>query len=228
MLLLYPTLKPTSQWFGPVVTHFRTDRKEVWLTIDDGPGEETAAFVALLEAHGAVATFFVKGANAARRPDLLKEAARRGHTIANHSHTHPSGTFWCLPPHAIASQIDRCNDAIRQILGSEPRLFRAPVGLKNFFVHPLLERRGMQLIGWDARGYDAIETNAVRSAARILRSVAPGSILLLHEGGKGPRGERSVRYQCLKTVLEALSAQGYRCVIPPAGALTCGARNVRR
>ena len=37
MLILYATLVPNCQWWGPVVTHFETPRREVWLTIDDGP-----------------------------------------------------------------------------------------------------------------------------------------------------------------------------------------------
>ena len=37
MLLLFPTLVANCQWWGPVMTHFETPRREVWLTIDDGP-----------------------------------------------------------------------------------------------------------------------------------------------------------------------------------------------
>ena len=37
LLILYPTLVPHSQWWGPVVRSFETSEKEVWLTIDDGP-----------------------------------------------------------------------------------------------------------------------------------------------------------------------------------------------
>jgi len=37
MLILYATLVANCQWWGPVVTHFETPRREVWLTIDDGP-----------------------------------------------------------------------------------------------------------------------------------------------------------------------------------------------
>src|SRR5205807_5504900 len=33
-LVLWPTLRPNSQWLGPVITHFETSSKEVWLTID--------------------------------------------------------------------------------------------------------------------------------------------------------------------------------------------------
>ena len=43
VLLMYPIVRPNVQWFGPVVTRFSTERKELWLTIDDGPTEDTRA-----------------------------------------------------------------------------------------------------------------------------------------------------------------------------------------
>jgi peptidoglycan/xylan/chitin deacetylase (PgdA/CDA1 family) len=105
-LLLYPTLSPNVQWLGPVVTHFRTDRREVWLTIDDGPTNDTKAVLDVLDVHGVKATFFVKGVLAQRHTGTIEEILHRGHSIANHSHTHPSGFFWCLPPDRVASEVD--------------------------------------------------------------------------------------------------------------------------
>ena len=40
LLILYPTLVPHSQWWGPVLRSFETSGKEVWITIDDGPTPE--------------------------------------------------------------------------------------------------------------------------------------------------------------------------------------------
>ncbi len=54
--------------------------------------------------------------------------------------------------------------------------------MKNFFVHPALERRQLELVGWSVRGLDTISKNADAVAARILRGVRPGAIVLLHEG----------------------------------------------
>ena len=49
MLMLYATLKPSSQLLGPVITSFQTDEQEIWLTIDDGPdAEETPIILDLL------------------------------------------------------------------------------------------------------------------------------------------------------------------------------------
>ena len=74
LLILYPTLMPNSQWWGPVLCGFATDRREVWLTIDDGPTNvQTGAILDLLDRYEARATFFVIGTKAAQ----ARKSARR-------------------------------------------------------------------------------------------------------------------------------------------------------
>ncbi|HEU4521241.1 MAG TPA: polysaccharide deacetylase family protein, partial [Thermoanaerobaculia bacterium] len=137
-LVLYPTLRPNSQWLGPVATTFEARGNEVWLTIDDGPTADTGTLLEALETRGVRATFFVKGILAEPAPALVREIAARGHTVANHSYSHPSASFWCLPPERIRREISRCNEVLERITGIRPDLFRAPVGMKNPFVHPAL------------------------------------------------------------------------------------------
>ncbi len=206
-LLLYPTLRPNVQWLGPVITRFETSRKELWLTIDDGPSPDTPAVLDLFDKHEVKATFFVKGILAEQYAKLAREIVRRGHTLANHSHTHPQASFWCLPPGRIANEIDGCSRALAAITGEPPRWFRAPVGMKNFTVHPALARRGMRLIGWTARGFDAIKSDADEIVRRILPHLRPGAIIVLHQGR-----EHSLRV--LEQVIVALKEQGYAFVVP--------------
>lgn len=217
--VVYATLNPSSQWLGPVVTRFRSSSRSVWLTFDDGPDPaDTPRILDILEQHGALATFFVKGTSVEKYPEIAREIIARGHTLANHSATHPSAVFWCLLPKQIASEIDRCNDAIEKATGSRPSLFRAPVGMKNLFVHPLLAERQMRLIGWSARGYDGVRTKPEAAARRILRRVEPGTIILAHEGRTAPDGT-AVNVRMLELLLNALSEQGYSAVIPSEGDL---------
>ena len=202
-LWLYPTLTPNVQWWGPVITRFATAEREVWLTIDDGPSDDTAQILELLAARGVRATFFVKGKLAAQTPQRIAAIAAAGHTIGNHSYSHPSALFWCFPPPWIASEIDQC----AAVIDSTP-LFRAPVGMKNPSVHPALARRGMQLIGWTARGLDTVNADPDRVAARIVSKIEPGAILVMHQGR-----EHSVR--CIARVIEEVQRAGYAFVIPP-------------
>lgn len=206
-LLLYPVVRPNVQWLGPVVTHFSTPRKEVWLTIDDGPTEDTPAVLELFARYGVKATFFVKGVLVERHHSVIQQMLKDGHSVANHSHTHPSGSFWCSLPARVASEIDACNHALRAITGEPPRWFRAPVGMKNPAVHPTLARRGMRLIGWTARGFDAVRSDPDEIVQRILPNLRPGAIIVLHEGR-----EHSLRV--LERVIVELQSRGYAFVVP--------------
>jgi peptidoglycan/xylan/chitin deacetylase (PgdA/CDA1 family) len=206
-LVLWPTLRPNSQWLGPVITKFEATAKEVWLTIDDGPTDDTPALLDALDVRNVKATFFVKGSLCAEHPDLVGLMLARGHTVANHSQTHPSGAFWCLAPAAIARQIDECNAALTTITGKTPHLFRAPVGMKNPFVHPILSRRNITLIGWSVRGFDSFGDDVERVARRIVPRVDNGSIIVMHQG-------RDFSVACVSRVVDELHARGYSFVIP--------------
>lgn len=206
-LLLYPTLRPNVQWLGPVITHFETAAREVWLTIDDGPSEDTPALLDLFGRHEVRATFFVKGTLAEQHAELARQIVRRGHTLANHSQTHPQASFWCLPAGRVATEIDQCNRVLTSITGETPRWFRAPVGMKNFTVHPALARRGMRLIGWTARGFDAIVSDAAEIVRRILPHLRPGAIIVLHQG-------RPHSLWVVEHVIVALKERGYAFVVP--------------
>jgi peptidoglycan/xylan/chitin deacetylase (PgdA/CDA1 family) len=203
-LLLYPTLRPNVQWLGPVITHFEPDGKEVWLTIDDGPTDDTLPILDMLEARGAKATFFVKGVLVDEHPELVRAIVERGHSVANHSRTHPAGTFWCLPPRRLAEEIDGCR--------VDGPWFRAPVGMKNPFVHPQLARRGLRLIGWTVRGFDSVQDDADRVAGRIVPRVSPGAIVVMHQG-------RAWSVRTIARVVDELQERGYAFVIPADGRL---------
>ena len=214
LLLLYPTLVPNCQWFGPVARSFETSEPQVWLTIDDGPSPaHTMAMLDLLDRFHARATFFVIGKNAEQHPQLVTEILARGHEIANHTYTHPSASFWMAGPIRIAAEIDRCAELLRSGPDRPPRFFRAPAGLKNVFVHPELERRRLALIGWTVRGLDTVLRDPARVANRIVRGIKPGAIVLLHEGRRAEK-DPEFNLRCLELTLSALAENGYRCVIP--------------
>jgi peptidoglycan/xylan/chitin deacetylase (PgdA/CDA1 family) len=194
-------------WLGPVVTRFLTQKNEVWLTIDDGPTDDTPALLDLFDRHGVKATFFVKGSLVSAHPEWTSEILRRGHSLANHTQTHPSGSFWCSLPGRIASEIDECNRALRHVAGAEPRWFRAPVGMKNPAVHPALAKRRMRLIGWTVRAFDAVLSDPEEIFARIVPNLVPGAIIVLHQGR-----EHSLRV--LERVITGAMDRGFSFVIP--------------
>ncbi len=214
LLLLYPTLNPRSQWWGPVLRSFATSRKEVWLTIDDGPSpEHTEKILELLEHYQARATFFVIGERAKKFPELIDKIRASGHQIANHTLTHPSGSFWCASQSKIFAEVDGCNVAIARGQRPPGSYFRPPVGHKNFLVHHALRRRGMYLIGWTARGFDTGRRRPEKVAARILKRTRPGAIILLHEGHR-IKSNPEYNPTCIEQTLRKLAESGYNFVIP--------------
>ena len=223
LVLVYAVLRPNNGWLGPVVTRFepsRPDAREVWLTIDDGPdGEDNPRLLELLDAAGARATFFLRGDRARGCPQAVREIVRRGHTIGNHTDTHSAQRFWMLGPRGLAREIDGAAKTLAHFAdegndGSARRLFRPPVGMQNVFLWPLLRARGLQLIGWSARGFDGVNWHqATETVARILRDVRPGAIILLHEGVRG-RGGEPLNVIGLELLLDALRERGYTAVIP--------------
>jgi peptidoglycan/xylan/chitin deacetylase (PgdA/CDA1 family) len=214
MLLLYPTLQPRCQWFGPVTSRFPTSRREVWLTIDDGPDpRDTLLLLDILRRYQARATFFVVGEKARRHRAMARAMLAGGHELGNHSHRHPSASFWLLGSESLEREIVLANEAIAELAGHPVGLFRAPVGMKNRAIHGILQRHGMRLIAWSARGFDGIRPCPRKVVARIMARVQPGAIILLHQGRFDAHGN-SLSAACLERLLEHLGREGYHCVLP--------------
>jgi peptidoglycan/xylan/chitin deacetylase (PgdA/CDA1 family) len=111
--------------------------------------------------------------------------------------------------------MDEAEKVITSIAGcSMQKFFRAPVGMVNFFLDPLLKQRGLRLIGWSARGYDAVESNPSQIIKTIWKDISPGAIVLLHEGHHQAGETNAVNPGVLSLLLEQLAQAGYRCVLP--------------
>jgi peptidoglycan/xylan/chitin deacetylase (PgdA/CDA1 family) len=211
LVILYHLLAPWAQWVCPAFTRFETPRKEIWLTIDDGPDQtDTPQILDLLEVHRAKATFFLIGERAAKYPGLVAEILRRGHQVGHHTQTHPTRLFWCASASRVRAEIDDGLKALRAG-GAEPRWFRSPVGIKNLHLAGALGRRGLACVGWNIRSHDFKSRNPAEVVARVMRNLAPGAIVLVHEGpGMNPR----VRVHAIARLLETLAGQGFACVLP--------------
>ena len=210
-LLAYHLFAPRAQGLGRMHHRFKTTRREVWLTIDDGPDPaDTPWILALLAAHQAHATFFVIGENARRHPDLIRAIVAGGHEVAHHTHTHPLKMFWCASPAQVARELDPALEVLRTA-GVNPTRFRPPAGIKNLWLASALRTRGLTGISWSARGLEHWPGGAAAVVTRVLRNVAPGAILLLHEG---PLLPPEIRVDAIRRTLKQLDALHLRCVVP--------------
>ncbi len=178
--LCWAVLSPYCQWLGPV--YLTTDHPRILITIDDGPDpHDTPLLLDLLDRYQTKAIFFMIGEKVRAYPDLGREVLRRGHEIGNHTQTHPQASFWCASPWRIRREIEDCQKTIMEITGIRPRWFRAPVGHRNLFTHPIATTLGLRVMAWNRRGFDAIEKNPQNVLARILPHLRAGDIVLLHE-----------------------------------------------
>lgn len=203
-------LWPRSTWLGENITRLpaaAAARGEVALTLDDGPDPVlTPQVLDLLDAAGVQATFFVIAERAAAHPALLREIVQRGHEVQNHSWRHPHA-FSLFGPRRIAGELQRAQAFLRTAGGAAPTLFRAPAGLRNVFLGPILHRMGLRLASWTRRGFDTRDGDASRVLARLTHGLRGGDILLLHDGhcAATPEGRPVVL-----EVLPALIAQARR------------------
>src|SRR5512133_274711 len=209
-------LWPRSHWLGPNWTRLpaaATARNEIALTIDDGPDPSvTPQVLDMLDRYAAQATFFCIGEKAARYPDLCREIVRRGHAVENHSQHHRHH-FALLGYAGILRELQAAQDTLTAIAGQRPMFFRAPAGLRNPFLDPVLAQLGLRLASWSARGFDTRVGDAERVSRKLLRGLRAGAILLLHDGNaaRTPDGI-PVILEVLPAVLAAARAAGLRFV----------------
>jgi len=185
VLLAAVGLWPRSNWLGENWVRLpaaATARNEIALTIDDGPDPGvTPQVLALLDRYQVRATFFCIGVQAARYPELCREIVKRGHAVENHSQLH----HHCFALSGIAGfsrEIQAAQLTLASITGVAPQFFRAPAGLRNPFLDPVLQRLQLRLASWSVRGFDTRVRDAAQVTARLVQGLQPGAILLLHDG----------------------------------------------
>ena len=214
-LLTGAGLWPRSTWLGPNWTQLPAGaaaRGEIAITIDDGPDAEvTPAVLDILDAHRVSATFFCIAAAAARAPALCREIAQRGHRVENHSDRH-SNAFSLLGPQAMQREIAAAQQRLGDITGAAPRFFRAPAGLRNPFLAPVLHRLDLQLVSWTRRGFDTLRRAPADVLARLSKGLAGGDILLLHDGNAARVDGRPLVLSVLPGLLVRVAAAGLRPV----------------
>ncbi len=212
LVLAAAGLWPRSRLLGPNWTRLPPvggARGDVAITIDDGPDPRvTPQVLARLEKHRAPATFFCIGERVERYPDLAREIAERGHSIENHSQHHRHN-FSLLGPRAMRTEIARAQESISHATGQAPHFFRAPAGLRNPFLDPILNDLDLRLASWTRRGFDTVNGHADTVYRRLATSLRGGDILLMHDGNAalGNSGV-PVILDVLPRLLDALQERG--------------------
>ncbi|MDN8605793.1 polysaccharide deacetylase family protein [Corynebacterium ureicelerivorans] len=152
----------------------------VALTYDDGPVPGTTErLLDTLKRKGVHATFFVVGQNANAYPEILRRIRDEGHTIGNHSYSHPDMAR--QTDGTIAAQLDKTDAALAEQGGITPRWMRPPYGSYDSRVAAAAGARGMALAVWDVDTADWQHRNTATTCQRAVAGAHEGSVILMHD-----------------------------------------------
>jgi len=188
---------------------------KVALTFDDGPSAWTPLVLDLLRDNQARATFFVIGERVREHPDLVKRIVDEGHELGSHTLTHPRLTE--IEKDEVSREIQGGQDAVEEVLGAAPRLFRAPGFYADTRELAIVEELGLEAVFADVDPQDwRPERDSHTIFSLVLRELREGVIVDLHDGYPPP--PTSSRTDCTPTVealdhlLPCLRAEDYETV----------------
>ena len=156
---------------------------QIALTIDAAwDADKTPFILDTLDKYNIKATFFLCGVWVKQYPDFVKEIAKRGHEIGNHSLTHPHMSR--MDSIAIQKELSDLDDMLEELTGRRSTLFRPPFGEYNDTVIKAAHEAGYEVIQWSR---DTVDWRQDRSAQTILdgvlKKLQSGDIILCHNNG---------------------------------------------
>ena len=174
----------------------------VRLTFDDGPVRpNTRRVLDVLRKRGVKATFFVVGQQARRYPSLVRRAYSEGHSVQNHTYTHADLTT--LTNAGIKRELRATNRTIKEAGVPRPYRFRPPYGATSARVRSVGASLGLTQTLWSVDPRDWENPPASVICRRVVNSVRPRSVVLLHDG----TGANTV--EALPCIIRELRARGY-------------------
>ena len=210
-LLARPPEPPTF-WRTSVVYGVPTNEKVAALTYDDGPHPKfTPELLDILDKYKVKATFFMIGEQIEKYPVIVKEVARRGHVIGNHTYTHPHNIELDTETQIIR-ELDQCEQVIEKTIGKHAHLFRPPRGLVDSTVFMIAEEEGYPTILWTVCADHHDAPTPADMAKRVLRYMRPGGIVLAHDGTLDSRWKDVA---ATPLIIEELRKRSYRFVTIP-------------
>lgn len=210
-----------------------TDQPVVAISFDDGPDSRFTGHVHQILAQRRIhATFFAIGVSALAHPHLLLDARAAGHSIGNHTRTHPS--LDQIPAREAFEQILDGAADLRSIGLAQPEMFRPPRGMIDEVAAAFLDAERYRTVYWSACLEHYLVGRTEREAALALAAdTKPGDIILCHDGAgivsipQAQRMSRARTVAALPILLDALIDRGFSMVDVPR-LLDVGPRRTRR
>ena len=196
-----------KRFFAKIIKKGSGCRAEVAITFDDGPNRElTPKIIELFEQNEMKATFFVTGKAAGQYPEIIRLLLAKGHQLGNHSWNHKSMIFKAY--NYLKSDIARTDRLLETLGVLQPIQFRPPYMRIMLMTGWILARMGKNCIKADISPKDFKAESAEEISNLVLTKVKPGSIIVLHDGGKAD--QKTV--EALSVILPELKKRGLRSV----------------
>lgn len=201
---ILPLLYPSLVWRMP------SDKKELYLTFDDGPVPGPTEFVLEeLSKHNVTATFFCIGDNIRKHPDVFKKIVASGHVIGNHTFNHLKG--WQTKLESYVNNVQECDDEIIVHCPLCPdsyrdvSFFRPPYGRITRSQIKQLSNK-YKIVMWDVLTQDYNQSlSGEKCLNGSLAAIRNGSIIVFHDSVKAERNLQFV----LPRFVEGCLAKGY-------------------
>jgi len=180
-------MAPEGQWYGSTFTGLARGSKQLALTYDDGPNDpHTLRLLEILAKYNVKATFFLIGRYVHQRTDIVRELAAAGHTIGNHTFTHPLLIFESEAQ--TRTQLVDCRQALEDAIGEHSNLFRPPFGGRRPATLRVARALELETVMWNVTGYDWNAPPAAVIEKKVARQMRGGDVILLHDGGHRTMG----------------------------------------
>ncbi|VXD16438.1 polysaccharide deacetylase family protein [Marinoscillum sp. 108] len=190
-------------WLYPgAVWKVMTNKKELFLTFDDGPHPVVTPYVlAQLRTYQAKATFFCLGSAMEANQEVVKQINDDGHLIGNHTQSHLNG--WATKTYQYMADVLACQTLQDEY--SNDRLFRPPYGNLKLGQLRALKKAGYRIIMWSHLSGDFDRELDRKQSLDYMKKADPGSILVFHDSEKAFKNLKEM----LPRVLEHFSTLGY-------------------
>lgn len=165
-----------------------TDEKILYLTFDCGyENGATPAILDALKKHQAPAAFFVVGNFVRDNPDLIRRMTEEGHTVANHTLSHPDMSKISSVEN-FQKELSGVESLYKEITGTDMiKYYRPPQGIYSTENLKMAKQLGYQTFFWSLAYVDWQQDNQPtheEAFDKLLSRVHPGAVVLLHNTSK--------------------------------------------
>lgn len=163
-----------------------SETNTVYLTFDEGyENGYTADILDTLKAHGVKAVFFVTYDYCKSSPELVERMIAEGHTVGNHSYSHPS--FPKCTESEVIEEVTLLHDYVKEKFGYEMTLFRFPMGEYSEKTLAALQKFGYTSVFWSFAYQDwnaDSQPSSQEAYNTVTSALHSGGIYLLHAVSK--------------------------------------------